>query len=211
MGLFFTKKPFHKLKTKEEFFNWFSKSKHWGSLDFKIINAIIDKFIDDLPAFDIFVYISENCDLVKNNFLPLSKDKYVDISDVFSLFSTTLYNVGSRYRDELIKENESDSASVKEKARLLEFSQYAYESAIKLDKYQIPTYFSLGSIWGGILYKYDEGIKYCKQGINKIKELKAEPSNKLNYIQKAYLRDISEIEEAGELLIRQFEGEIKIQ
>ena len=210
MGLFFTKKPFHKLKTKEEFLNWFSKSKYWGSLDFKIINAIIDKFIDDLPAFDIFVYISENCNLVKNNFLPLSKDKHVDISDVFSLFSTTLYNVGSRYRDELIKEDESDSASVKEKARLLEFSQYAYESAIKLDKYQIPTYFSLGSIWGGILYKYDEGIKYCKQGINKIKELKSEPSNKLNYIQKAYLQDISEIEEAGELLIRQFEGEIKI-
>ncbi len=210
MGLFFTKKPFHKLKTKEEFINWFSKSKYWGSLDFKIINAIIDRFIDDLPAFDIFVYISENCDLVKNNFLPLSKDKHIDISYVFSLFSTTLYNVGSKYRDELIKENESDSASVKGKARLLEFSQYAYESAIKLDKYQIPTYFSLGTIWGGILYKYDEGIKYCKKGINKIKELKAEPSNKLNYIQKAYLQDISEIEEAGKLLIRQFEGEIKI-
>ena len=67
----------------------------------------------------------------------LSKDNNFDISYVFSLFSTILYNVGSKYRDELIKENERGVVSVKEKAKLLEFSQYAYESAIKFDKYQI--------------------------------------------------------------------------
>jgi len=208
MGLFFTKKPFYKLKTREEFLNWFRKSKHWASLDIKIINAIIDKFITDLPAFDVFVYISENCNLVKNNYLPLSKDKNADISYILSLFSTTLYNVGSKYRDELIKKSENNSASIKEKARILELSQFAYESALKLDEYQISVYASLGAIWGGICYKFDEGIKYCKQGINKIKEFQAEPSNKLNYIQRASLQNISEMKESLNLLIKQFENEI---
>ena len=56
---FLKSKPFYKNKTREEFIEWFSKAKYWNKLNSKIINAIIDKFIGDPLAFEVFIHTSE--------------------------------------------------------------------------------------------------------------------------------------------------------
>lgn len=190
MELFFKQKPFWKLKNREEIFNYFKKSKNWKNLDVKIINTIIDKFIDDRKAFEVFVYISEICNLVKNNFIPLAKKGFHEnISLIILTFATTLYNTGSIYRDSLMEVVNDSSATEKEKSKLLEHAKMAYESTVKLDKYFISAYYQLGVLWGVIQNKYDEGIKYCQKGIEIIEEIGAMPTNELSASQKQIIEE----------------------
>lgn len=187
MDLFFKQLPFWKLKNREEIFNYFKKTKNWKKLDDKIINTIIDKFIDNMEAFEVFVITSEKCSLVKNNFIHLAHTENISLTMI--LFATTLYNTGSIYRDRLIEIIDDSLTEVKEKSKLLERAKMAYESAVKLDKYFISAYYQLAFLWGSIQNEYDEGIKYCQKGIEIIAELRAMPSNEINYPYKKMIGD----------------------
>ena len=141
MGLF-DRKPFHKLNGREEILQWFKSDKHWGKLNDKVLNVIIDKFGDDKLAFEVFIFISETCDLVKNNYISLCETTGDSIDLTIASFALTLYNTGSMYRDELIKKIGDDAIPEKTKSQYLNFAQSGYESAVKLDEFMISGYFS---------------------------------------------------------------------
>jgi hypothetical protein len=193
---FLKSKPFYKNKTREEFIEWFLKAKNWNILNSKIINAIIDKFIGDPLAFEVFVYTSESCNLISNNFIPSNQkvplsQESADYADVLlSIFALTLYNTGVLFRDQFIEKMNAGETEVKELSRLLNLSQDSFESALKLNEFLFGAYLSLAYL-RGLLNKNDEGLEYCKKGIEKIKKLEAIDQDKLTGMQLASFNDVA--------------------
>lgn len=192
MGLF-GRKPFYKLNGREEILQWFKSDKQWGKLGDKVINVIIDKFENDKLAFEVFVFISEICNLVKNNYIPLCETTGNSIDLTITSFALTLYNTGSMYRDELIKKIGDDTIPEKTKSQYLNFAQSGYESAVKLDKFMISGYYQLAILRGKIMGKYEEGIKYCEIGLKKVEALESIPKDELNSTEEAQLMNLPEM------------------
>ncbi|MEK7450179.1 MAG: hypothetical protein AAB019_11950 [Planctomycetota bacterium] len=193
---FLKSNPFYKNKTREEFIEWFSKAKNWNKLNLKIINAIIDKFISDSFAFEVFVHTSENCNLISNNFIPLTQkvplsqesDDYVDV--LLSSFALTLYYTGVLFRDQFIEKMNAGETEIKELSRLLNLSQDSFESALKLNEFLFGAYGSLAFL-RGLLNKDEEGLEYCKKGIEKMKKLESIDQDKLTDMQRVSLNDVN--------------------
>jgi len=206
MGIF--KKAFYKNKTKEEFKSWFRKHNHWNKLDNVVIEAIIDKFIDDNLAFESFIDVSENCNLIQNNYIVL-REIISDIDLLFYQFSLTLYNNGCSFRDRLIEEIKKVSPNQKELVVLLRNSQLSYESCIKLTEFFISAYYQIAFLRGGILEKYDQGIDWCRKGLKKFDELRAIPKDELKHTEKAILEEIQPIIKLFNDAISEYEKELK--
>lgn len=185
----FKSKPFYKNKTKDDFIKWFSKEKYWKQLNKDIINSIIDKSIDDPLAFEVFVFISESCDLVKNNYVRLSKDSSKDINFILPTFALTLYNTGALYRDQFLK-SINEGQDPKSLSKIYEFALFGFESAIKIDEYCFGAYYQLAFL-RGFLNKAEGARNYCLQGISKIDELESKNKDSLTHMEKAALNDIS--------------------
>lgn len=206
MGIF--KKPFYKNKTKEEFKSWFRRHNHWNKLDNVVIEAMIDKFIDDKLAFEVFIYVSENCKLIQNNYIPLRK-RIGDIDLLLYQFSLTLYNNGCSFRDRLIEEIKKVPPNQKECVVLLSNSQDSYESCIKLTEFFISAYYQIAFLRGGILEKYNQGIDWCRKGLKKFDELRAIPKDQLKHTEKATLEAIEPTIKLFNDAISEYEKEVK--
>jgi len=206
MGIF--KKPFYKNKTKEEFKTWFRRHNHWNKLDNMVIEAIIDKFIDDKLAFEAFIDVSENCNLIQNNYIAL-REIISDIDLLLYQFSSTLYNNGCSFRDRLIEEIKKVPPNQKELAVLLKNSQLSYESCIKLTEFFISAYYQIAFLRGGILEKYDQGIDWCRKGLKKFDELRSIPKDELKHTEKATLEEIQPIIKLFNDAISEYEKELK--
>lgn len=202
---FFKSKPFYKNKTHEEFINWFAKTQNWNKLNSKIINTLIDKFIDDPLAFEVFVYTSETCNLISNNYIPLSEDSNQDMEFLLSTFALTLYNTGALFRDQLIEKMKKGSQNDKELSRLLNLAQSSFESAAKLNEFCFGTYYQLAFLKGALLNKYDQGIEYCKKGLEKIKKLESMDQNKFSHMQRASFDSIKENKNLFSEAIKEYE------
>lgn len=187
------KKPFYKNKTKKEFVEWFSKEQHWNKLSPKIIEAFIDKFNSDLPAFEAFVYVSGACKLVSNNYIPLSQESgNEDIEFLFSTYALTLYNTGAMLRDQFYKKMNQTQEYSKELSGMYEIAMYAFESAIKLNEYCITAFIQLAFL-RAMLHKYEDALNYCQQGLDKIAELESKDKSNLTLIQSTTLDTIGEV------------------
>lgn len=208
MASFLKLKPFYKNKTREDFIEWFSNAKHWDKLNSKIIGAIIDKFIDDLPAFECFVYISESCNLVLNNYVSLSEKPSEDVDFLLSTFALTIYNTGGLFRDELLEQMNQDSQNVKALSRSLEMSQLSFESAIMLNEFCFGAYYQLAFLRGEILKKYGQGIDYCKRGLEKIEKLESMKKSELTLMQRSTLDTIGNSKELFDTALREFNEKI---
>lgn len=205
MFAFFKSKPFYKNKTREEFIDWFAKAQNWNKLNSKIINILIDKFIDDPLAFEVFVYTSETCNLISNNYIPLSEDSSQDMEFLLSTFALTLYNTGALFRDQLIEKINEVSQKTKELSRLLNLAQSSFESAAKLDEFCFGTYYQLAFLKGALLNKYKQGIEYCNQGLAKIKKLESINQDKLSHMQRASFDSIEENKNLFNEAIKEYE------
>jgi len=165
------KKPFYKCKTKEEKFKWFKAAKYWKELDDDVINLIVDKFIRDQLAFEVFVFISEACNLVKKNYIPLLKTVGNNENMILSSYALTLYNIASVYRDKLINGFNEGNVPEKEMSLFLNYCMSGYESTIVMDPSNFASYYQMAIVRGQLIGKYDEGIKYCQQGLKKIEQI----------------------------------------
>jgi len=165
------KKPFYKCKTKEEKVRWFKTAKYWKELDEDVINLIVDKFIGDQLAFEVFVFISEACNLIKKNYIPLMKTVGNNENMISLSYALTLYNIASVYRDKLINGFAECNVPEKEMSLFLNYCMSGYESAVVMDPSNFSSYYQMAIVRGKLIGKYDEGIKYCQQGLEKIEEI----------------------------------------
>ena len=198
---FLKRRPFNKNKTRDEYVRWFSTAKYWEKLDLIIINGIIDKFIDDPLAFEDFVRISEDCNLVENNYPNFGED--VDFA--LPMFALTLYNTWVLYRDALINELDDDCQNIKVLSELEKYSQSALESAIKLNEYFFVADYQIAFIKGNLLKKYNQGIERCEIGLERIRKLKSMKIDDLNNYQRASLEETEKSQKMFDALIQEFE------
>lgn len=198
---FLKRRPFNKNKTRDEYVRWFSTAKYWKKLDIIIINGIIDKFIDDPLAFEDFVRISEDCNLVENNYPNFGED----VGFALPMFALTLYNTWVLYRDALINELDDDCQNIKVLSELEKYSQSALESAIKLNEYFFVADYQIAFIKGNLLKKYNQGIERCKIGLERIRKLKSMKIDELNNYQRASLKETEKSQKMFDALIQEFE------
>ena len=83
-------KPFYENKSREDFIKWFSETKPWSKLDLNIIEAIVNKFANDPEAFEVFEWVSQTCNLVADNYIPLTESGSDDTDFTLSTFAATL-------------------------------------------------------------------------------------------------------------------------
>jgi len=186
-------KPFYKNETKEEFIEWFSKQQHWSKLNKTIITALVDKFANDRLAFECFVYVSDKYNLVSNNYIPLSQEPGdQDIDFLFSTYALTCYNTGAMLRDQFYKKINQTQQYSKELSKLYESAIYSFESALKLNEYCITAFVQLAFL-RAMLQKYEDAIKYCQEGLDKILELETKKKSGLTTIQRATLETTEEV------------------
>lgn len=205
-GIF--KKPFYKNKTREEFVEWFSKEQHWNKLNRKIIDAFIDNFDNDLPAFEAFIYVSGACNLVSNNYIPLSQEAGdEDIEFLFSTYALTLYNTGTMLRDQFCKKMDQTQKYSKELSGLYEMTMYSFESALKLNEYCITAFVQLAFL-RALLQKYEDALRYCQQGLDKITELESKDKSDLTLIQTTTLDTIGEIKNSLQQSIIEYKKQL---
>jgi hypothetical protein len=198
-------KPFYKNKSKEDFIKWFSETKPWNKLDLNIIEAIVNKFANDSEAFEIFEWVSQTCNLVANNYIPLIEKGSDDTDFTLSTFALTLYNVGNLYRDKLDEAIKRGSNDVKTISMLLNISNSSYESAIKLNQFCLGAYYQLAFLRGKIMNKNKDAIEYCKTGLAKIKELEGTDKSMLTLVQRATLDTIGNTKELFNAMLIEFE------
>jgi len=154
------RKPFYENKSREDFIKWFTETKPWSKLDLNIIEAIVNKFENDPEAFEVFEWVSETCNLVADNYIPLMDKIGSDETD-FALFTfaSTLYNIGSLYRDKFVEAIKRGSNDVKAVSMLLNISHSSFESAIKLNQFCLGAYYQLAFLRGKIMNKNKDA--YC--------------------------------------------------
>ena len=164
-------KPFHQNKNDTERLNWFKKTRPWNEVDEKIINGIIKKFNGD-PMLEVFVITS-----MKHNLVPLycklNNSEYVDSPDVIcSLISQTLCSLGSNSLKQVISLMDNVAKNQDKFKHHYSITMDSLETAIILDNKQVGAYLHL-AITRKLLNKYEDGLKYAKQGLAIIKEIKA--------------------------------------
>ena len=209
---FFKTKPFYKNKTRKDFIEWFSETKHWNKLNSKIINALIDKLIDDPNAFEVFVHVSGTCNLISNNYIPLSEEPGDnDIDLLFSFFALTLYNKGRMFQDKFIQGMKQTQQYNKALSELYKMSLFSFESAIKLNEFCFGAYYQLAFLRGEVIQKYNEGIDYCQKGLEKIAELESIDQSKLTLIQRSTLESISDSKNILTLALEEFKKQKNTQ
>lgn len=209
MGLFdiFKKsKPFYKLKDRDEIYKWFKESDKWNKLDDKVIKILIDKFITNLNAFEVFVCISETAKLIENNYLPLCEDESLDTEYVCSTFGLTLYNTGSIYRDEFLEMFSKNTDDTKTLSKLIDHAFMGYESAVIIDKFCFGSYYQMAFLKGKIFENQKDGIEYCKQGLDVISELENIPKSELGHFSKASLENANQSKDLLNSLIQELKA-----
>jgi len=180
MGIFTQRVDFNTLKSREEVFSWFKSDRNWKKLGDKIINALIDSLQKDMVAFEAFIYIAENCKLLKKQFIPICKEGDKSSELVISTFALLCYDTGSAYRDKLIKLMDDPKPVGKERDETMKFALLAYQSAVNLENYMISVYFQLAFLRGKLAGKFSAGARLCEVGLEKISELEKIPLKKLS-------------------------------
>ena len=214
-------KPFYQLQSKSELQRYFRKTKHWKELPEIITDEIVDRLMNDMKAFEVFVNQSILGNLVKNNYVPLcggrkaKKDKNIDPDFILMMFAQTLYNSGSLFRDSLLEMDEIDLED-SQTHNWLEAGKMYYESALALEPYYIPAIYQLAILWGVIQCEYVKALKYCADGIRKIEYLENNQTDTFTYYQKMLTQstDISafkvEVKRLGKQLLQEEKERRKI-
>ena len=78
-----------------------------------------------------------------------------------------------------------------------------------MNEYSFGAYYQVAFLRGEILEKFDQGIEWCKKGLEKIGNLKAMPVSQLNDIEKASLTDIEQSIELFKEAIPRYEKQLK--
>lgn len=155
---------------------WFSSTKPWHKVDSKITDALIEKFRDD-PMFEVFVVTSMKHNLVAR-YAELANQKHIDIehtdlvcSDI-AVMLCLLGNASFRAMGDLMQAHQIDQTKMKHHYRIV---LDTFETAIILDHNQIQAYLGLATV-KALVENSEDSLSYAKQGLSKLRELKADDS-----------------------------------
>jgi hypothetical protein len=161
-------KPFHMNSNPLERKVWFSRTRPWNRIDSKIIDALINRFGNN-PMFEVFVVTSIEHNLV----LRYEQLNKIDQEEavICSIIATMLCEVGTHSAKKMIALHGDFQKNMKEVRKCYGIVRNTLETAIILDENQIAAYAYL-SVVLGLIEKFDDGLKYARQGIAKIQEIR---------------------------------------
>lgn len=152
----FGKDRFFDIKEPEQFFKALNKRKYWNSMRPVLLQRIFENTKTSPITMMDFVMISEQYDLVKQNYIFASKSMERD-DDALSSISFTLFSLA----DTLIKRFEAVPKD-SEEASLWPLIAIALEASLLCDPFQVFAYGSLG--WFLFHAKLPEkAIAVCKR------------------------------------------------
>jgi hypothetical protein len=161
-------KPFHKNSSSLERKDWFLRTSPWNRIDSKIIDALINKFGNN-PMFEVFVVTSKEHNLVLRYEQLNKKDQAEAV--ICSNIANMLCEVGTHSAKRMIALQGGFQKNMKEVRKHYGIVRDTLETAIVLDKNQIAAYTYL-SVVLGLIKKFEDGLKYARQGIAVIQEIR---------------------------------------
>jgi len=172
----------------DELFDQILRRKHWNKIDPEVIKAILDNShneIFDKPGWDaelirIFVFISEECHLLENNFLKIARTNAGDIGMILFCFSVTLSRLGSQFA-----QSAHDAAAYEQAEYLAMMADMAFTSSILCDPFQLPAYGGMAILHGYTLRNKDVGLEWCSNYKKAEDNLLNTPDAELNFGQLA--------------------------
>lgn len=161
--------PFYKNRSPLERREWFLRTTPWNRVDSKIIDALIKKFGEN-SKFEVFVITS-----MKHNLVP----RYEKLNEMdesksdrcCSLIATMLCEVGMDSARRMIALQGNFQNNKDEVRKYYSTVRNTFETATVLDENQIAAYGCLSIVLGSI-NKYEDGLKYARQGIAVIQEMR---------------------------------------
>lgn len=182
-------KPRDGLAKSGHIYTYLKHRKHWKELREDVLKNISKIFEGYFSDFNTFVDISEDYNLVKENYLKLA-ESFSEPKEVIPYFALTLERLGARLMEEFSKNREESFKIDAEKC---------YKLSIKLNPFLYPSYGALALVYGGFDDNVDKAIEYCDKGIEAFEKLQQTPNEQLSYYDRALLSDTSTIEYLKEL------------
>ena len=174
--------------------------KHWRKLDKGIIDHILDNssnpMFADIGSADVtkmLILISEERDLLRNNFLPIAR-KGGDVDWIVGLFSMTLYRLGSALLSTWSSAEDEDSTS-----GFAEFADMAFISSLLCYPRNLASMAGLAQLWFHVFRNKSRSLNWCQRYKDTLHRLANSPAEQLNLWDKsqAAILDPREAERVG--------------
>ena len=174
--------------------------KHWRKMDKGIIDRVLDNssnpMFADIGSTDVIkmlILISEERDLLRNNFLPIAK-KGGDVDWIVGLFSMTLYRLGSALLSTCSSTEDEEATS-----GFAEFADMAFISSLLCYPRNLASMAGLAQLWFHVFRNKSRSLDWCQKYKDTLHQLANGPAEQLNLWDKsqAALLDPREAERIG--------------
>ena len=187
------KTPFYQLKSKKKMKQYFRKTIPWKRLPEYITDEIVNRLFHDMLAFEVFVGVSIECNLVEGNYISLCggrgarnrKEENPKATDnTLSMFALTLYNSGGIFRDNFVEMLSDEKTSIDDiqHSNWFEYAKMCYESSVAIEPNMVGALYQLAFIWN-LEGEPEKALSFCNEGIRLIESLDAIDEDKLTYYQ----------------------------
>jgi hypothetical protein len=162
---------------------------HENSLHIPMISKASHIAIDDMQRIRDFLIVSEEYDLVKNNFVELAKLEADMELDILSMFAITLERLGAAIAQEYPYSHLNDE----EVKQLMFMAELSYQSSILCDRFLLESYY--GVIFCCCAFFDLETAQLWKaEFYNAMDSLNKLDASELNYYQKTIKQDPGQID-----------------
>ena len=163
-----------------DFIAQLSRRKFWREIDARLLCDIAKNADGEIELLRNFVFVSEQNDLVKDNFVSLANNPEDVFGSPLSAFALTLYNLGSR----LCKQNFL-FRDFKLRGSILVEADMAFTSAILCDPLLLSSYAGMAFFYGDILIPKTVALEWCQKYIDAEDALLATPDERLTPFQQS--------------------------
>jgi tetratricopeptide (TPR) repeat protein len=170
-----TSKRFVECRSAAERKEWFARTRPWNRVSPTVIAALASRLDGEPTTFERFVATSFKCGLI-----PMYERLNSGSGIAPTMVAALLCQAGATSMRqmfalrELLAQERGSQDQVDEAAQHTSLSVDAYEVALALDRNSVPAYGGLASILA-MTGRAEEALKYAKQGIEVIREMKDTP------------------------------------
>lgn len=179
---------YHNIGSLDDLFQHLIEREHWKEISPNIIrqifknsqNDVFNRPSESIELLKLFIFISEQYNLVKGDYTRIAKDAAANLGDVLGSFSLTLYWLGSRLGKAccLAKTQE-------ELEGLGVTADMAFTASILCDPFNLSSYYGMVVLHGGTFKHKNAGLEFCAKYRQMEDKLLSTPDNQLTPLQLA--------------------------
>ncbi len=167
-----------------DFINELANRKYWRDIDKKILSDIASNTLGKMELLRNFAFVSEQYQLVKNNYLSFSNNTETLFGSPLSSFAMTLYSLGS----DLCKHSTYVGVPAQQQQFMLMTADMAFTSAVLCDPLQLAPYAGMAFLYSEILFNRKVALEWCGKYKNAEDKLLNTPNEGLSPFQQSAKR-----------------------